>query len=278
MRNVILMLSLGALSFSTSAQQITTPAPSPLQTLSQKFGLGEVTVEYSRPVAKDRTIFGEVVPFDKVWRTGANSTTKITFTDAVMFEGKEVKPGTYGIYTIPHNGSCDVMLYSDLTLGGNVADYNEKNEVLRVTVDANKMPTRLESFTILFDNVLPSSADLIFVWENTAIKVKLTTDIDTRILKSIDESMNSKSPDYFKAASYYYENGKDLNKALTWVDKAIEKSPKAFWMTMLKARIEYALGDKVAGKASAEKTIKIAEDAKSADYVRMANELIEKNK
>lgn len=278
MRNAILMFALGFLSMNTSAQKISTPAPSPSQTITQKFGLGEVTVEYSRPVAKGRTIFGEVVPFDKVWRTGANSTTKITFTDTVSFEGKKVNPGTYGIYTIPHDGSCEVMLYSDLTLGGNVADYNEKNEVLRIKVNANKIPTRLESFTILMDNVLPTTADLIFAWENTAIKVKLTTDIDTRIVKSIDESMKTKSPEYFKAATYYYENGKDLKQALTWVNKAIEENPKAFWMTLLKARIEYATGDKVAGKASAEKTKKIAEEAKSADYVRMANELIEKEK
>lgn len=278
MRNAIFMLALGALSMNSSAQKINTPAPSPLQTLTQAFGLGEVTVEYSRPVAKGRTIFGEVVPMDKIWRTGANGATKITFTDVVSFEGKEVKPGTYSIYTIPHEGSCEVMLYSDLTLGGSVADYDEKNEVLRVKVASNKIPIRLESFTILIDEVLPTSANLILAWENTSIIVKLSTDIDTRVSKSIEESMKSKTPEYYKAAAYYFDNGKDLKQALTWIDKAIESSPKAFWMTLLKARIEYGLGDTKAGKATAEKTIKMAEEAKNGDYVRMAKELMAKGK
>lgn len=274
----VLMLSLGMFSFGSYAQKITVPAPSPLQTYTQKFGLGEVSFEYSRPSAKKRTIWGDVVPFGKVWRTGANSTTKITFTDDIKLEGKPVKPGTYGIYTIPYKDSCVVMLYSDLTLGGNVAEYDVKKEVVRTTVKVSTIGLNIETFTINMDNITSSSAKLQFVWQNKVFAVDLTTDVDARVMASIDASMTSNAPEYFRAASYYYDNNKDLKQALEWVNKAVNTNPKAFYMFLLKAKIEYALGDKKAGKSSAEQTIKLAEEAKSDDYIRMGKELIEKNK
>jgi hypothetical protein len=283
-RNAMMLISLVCLSLSVQAQKIVAPAPSPLQTVTQKFGIGEISIEYSRPAAKGRTVFGGVVPYGKIWRTGANAATKITFSDDVTVEGKAVKAGSYGLYTLPNQGSWEVMLYSDLGLGGNVNDYDASKEVLRVKVGANALPVKLESFTILLDNVLPTSATLILAWENTSVNVRLTTDIDKKVMQSIDESMKnietstrSDASEYFKAATYYFENNKDLKQALTWVDKAIDSNPKAYYMVMLKARIEYAMGNKTAGKASAEKTIKLAEEAKSDDFVKMAKELISKN-
>ncbi|MES2800823.1 MAG: DUF2911 domain-containing protein [Bacteroidota bacterium] len=278
LQTTLAMLVLGLMTFQSFAQKITMPAPSPLQTLNQKFGLGEVTVEYSRPAAKGRTIFGDVVSFGNVWRTGANGATKITFTDDVKIEGKDVKAGTYAIYSVPNKKSWDIMLYSDLKLGGNVADYKAENEVLRVTVKAMKAATKVESFTINIDNVLSTSSDLVFSWANTAVVVKMTTDIDARVMESIEASMKSEKPEYFKAATYYFENGKDLKKALTWVTKATEENASAYWVMLLKARIEYALNDKVAGKASADKTIELATADQNADYVAMATKLIAANK
>lgn len=276
--NKQLALLFCTLSMGVFAQKISMPAPSPLETTTQKFGLGEVSLEYSRPAAKGRTIFGDVVPFGKIWRTGANNTTKITFTDDVQFEGKAVKAGTYGIYTIPNKDNWEVMLYSDIKLGGSVADYKTENEVVRVSVKPVKIADKVESFTIGLTNVLPTTSNLTISWENTAVNVKLVVDIDARILKSIEESMKSEKPDYYKAASYYFETGKDLKQALTWVTKATEENDKAFWIFLLKARIEYALNDKTAGKATAEKTIAMAKAAQNDDYVKMANELINKNK
>lgn len=276
--SALLFLAFGMFSMTSVAQKITVPAPSPLQTLTQKFGLGEVTVEYSRPFAKGRTIFGETVPYGKVWRTGANGTTKITFTDDIKIEGKEVKAGTYGLYSIPNKEYWEVMLYSDLTLNGNVAEYKTENEVARFKVKTTKTAVKVESFTIGIDNVAPTEATLSFMWENTAVSLKMTTDIDARVMKSIDESMKSEKPEYFRAAGYYFENGKDLNQALTWVNKATDENPKAFYMFLLKAKIEYALKDKAAGKASAEKTIALAKEAKNDDYVALANKLLAENK
>ena len=274
----IAFIALGAVAFQANAQKITMPAPSPAQTISQKFGLGDVTVEYSRPAAKGRTVFGDIVPFGKVWRTGANATTKITFTSDVKVEGKDVKAGTYGLYSIPNKDSWEVMLYNDVTLNGNVAEYKTENEVARFKVSTKKTGTYVESFTIGLDNVLPTEALLTLSWENTAVSLKLTTDIDAAVMKSIEESMKSETPDYFRAAQYYLENGKDLKQALTWVNKAVEANPTAFYMFYTKARIEYALKDKAAGKASAEKTIALAKEAKNDDYISLATKLIAENK
>ena len=260
------------------AQQLKVPAPSPLQTVKQNFALGEVSFEYSRPGCKGRVIFGDVVPFGKIWRTGANGTTKITFTDDVKLEDKDVKAGTYGLYTIPNKDSWDIMLYKDLTLGGNVADYKQENEVLHLKVMPTVLSYKVESFTMNMADLTSSSATLELLWENTRVPVKITTDIDSRIMKGIDANVVADNRPYFQAANYYYENNKDLKTALGWVNKALEQNPKAFYMMLLKAKIEYKLKDKVAGKASAEKTIAMATEAKNDDYVAMAKKLMNENK
>ena len=274
----VLFLAFGMLSLGAAAQKITVPAPSPLQTVTQKFGLGEVTIEYSRPAVKGRKIFGDVVPFGKIWRTGANATTKVTFTDDVKLEGKDVKAGTYGLYTIPNKDSWEIMLYKDLTLNGNVAEYKADNEVLRVKVKAISIPMKMESLMINFGDITATEAKLTLIWENTVVAIKITTDIDARVMQSIDASMKSEKPEYFRAASYYFDNGKDLKQALIWASKATEENPTAFYMFNLKARIEYKLGDKAAGKASAEKSIALAKDAKNDDYIALGEKLLSDNK
>ena len=257
-----------------SMAQVKIPAPSPAQTVKQAFGLGEVSVEYSRPVLKGRAILTDVAPAGFVWRTGANATTKITFTDDVQLEGHAVAAGTYGLYTVPSKGSWDVMLYNDLKLAGNVADYKKENEVLRFTVKPTALATPAESFTIGFANVLPTSATLQISWGKVLVPVKMTCDIDARVMSSIKASMASDKPAYFPAATYYYENNKDLGQALTWINKALEQNPKAFYMMLLKAKIELKQNDKKAAIASAEKTISLSKEVKNEDYVRMAEALI----
>lgn len=274
----VLFLAFGMLSLGAAAQKITVPAPSPLQTVTQKFGLGDVTIEYSRPAVKGRKIFGDVVPYGKIWRTGANATTKLTFTDEVKLEGNTVKPGTYGLYTIPNKDSWEIMLYKDLTLNGNVGDYKTENEVLRFKVKAMNIPMKMETFMINIGDISATEAKLTLLWENTVVAIKMTTDIDARVMESIDASMKSDKPEYFRAAGYYFDNGKDLKKALEWATKATEENPKAFYMFNLKARIEYKMGDKAAGKASAEKSIALAKEAKNDDYVALGEKLLSDNK
>lgn len=257
-----------------TAQTLKTPAPSSTQEFKQDFALGQITVNYSRPSAKGRTVYGDLVPYGKIWRTGANAATKITFTDKVKIEGKEVAAGTYAIYSVPNKDSWDVMIYNDLKLGGNVAEYKTENEVARVTVKPITTADKTETFTININNVRSDSANLELVWENTKVSVLITTEIDETIMKNIDNAMNVDSRPYFAAARYYYENNKDMKKALEWVNKAVDQNQQAFWIVLLKARIELKLNDKKAAIASAEKTKKLASEAKNDDYVKMADEVI----
>ena len=277
MNKISLIASAIALSVSTlvvQAQTLKTPAPSTSQTIKQAFGLGDITLDYSRPSAKGRVIFGDVVPFGKMWRTGANASTKITFSEDVKVEGKDVKAGTYAIYTIPNKESWEVILYSDLTMAGNTSNYKSENEVLRVVVKPTMLSKSVETFTINLADVTATSTTLEFVWEKTSVPVKITTEIDTKVMKNIETTMAVDLRPYFQAANYYYENNKDLNQALIWVNKAVEQNPKAFWVTMLKARIELKLNDKKAAIATAEKTVALATEAKNDDYIKMANDLI----
>ena len=224
--------------------QLKVPAPSPLQTIKQAFGLSDISIEYSRPSAKGRVIFGDVVPFGKVWRTGANNATKITFGDDVKLEGKDVAAGTYALYTVPNKDNWEILIYKDLTLGGNVADYKKENELIRFTVKPKTISEKKETFTIDLADMTSNSANIELIWENTLVAFNVTTDIDSKIMKNIETNVIGDNRPYFQAATYYYENNKDLAKASEWVDKAIASNPKAFWMVMLKAKIQAKQNDK----------------------------------
>lgn len=279
MKNVQLPAVAGAVllticSLTTALAQLKVPAASPLQTTKQSFALGDITLEYSRPAMKGRTIFGDLVPYDKVWRTGANATSKITFSSDVKLEGKEVKAGTYGLFTIPGKTTWDVMLSKDLNLGANVGAYKTENEVVRVQVKPTTLANKVETFTINLADIMPSSAVLEIMWDKTRVPVTITADIDPMIVKNIEASMASDKPAYFEAASYYYDTNRDLKQALAWVTKATEQNPKAFWIMLLKSRIELKLNQKASAIASAEKTVSLATEANNADYVKMANDLI----
>jgi hypothetical protein len=270
----LLTITLVSMTIFAQAQGLKVPQASPTQTLKQNFGVGEISIEYSRPSVKGRVIFGGLLPFGKIWRTGANSATKITFSDDVKLEGLEVKAGTYAIYTIPNKDSWELMLYKDLTLGGNVADYKTENEVIRLKIIPTAYSEKVETFTINLNNITPTSTTLELIWDKTKIPVKITTEIDEKVMKSIETTVATDSRPYYQAANYFNENNKDLNQALVWATKATEQNPKAFFMMMLKAKIELKLKNKTAAIASAEKTILLAKDAKNDDFVKMAEDLI----
>lgn len=276
----LLTLALAGCLFSGAAfaQQLKVPAPSPMQTIDQAFALSNIKVEYSRPSAKGRTIYGDVVPFGKVWRTGANGSTKITFGEDVTIEGKPLAAGTYSIYTIPAKDRWEIMFSKNLNLGGDVANYNNSDEALRVTVIPARLTDRVETFTINIGDMTSNSARLDLMWENTRASVAVKADIDAKIMANISKTMEMDSRPYFQAAGYYYDNGKDLNQALTWVNKAIDQNPKAFWMQHLKAKIQLKQGDKAGAIASAEKSMALAREAQNADYVTMNEKIISQAK
>ena len=274
MKTFITLCFIALFGLSSAAQEVKTPAPSPLQTVKQAFGLSEITIEYSRPGIKGRTIFGGLVPYGKIWRTGANSSTQITFGDDVKVEGNDIPAGTYAIYTVPNADSWEIMLYSDIKLGGNVSDYKPENEVLRFKVTPSTSGKTYETFTINIEDVKSTSAKIELLWDNTSAAFNVTTEIDAKIMSSIETSMKSEKPAYFQSASYYYDNNKDLGKALEWVNKAIEGNDKAFWMVMLKSRIQYKMNDFAGARTSAEKVVAMATEGKNDDYVKMGNQMI----
>lgn len=256
------------------AQALKVPAPSPMQTLKQSFALSEIGIEYSRPSAKGRTVFGDLVPYGKIWRTGANASTKITFGEDVKVEGIAIKAGTYALYTIPNKDNWEVMLYKDLKLGGNVGEYKKEEEVARFTVKTKAIADKVETFTINVADITNSSTNIEITWENTKVNFNVVADIDAAIMASIDKAINNDSKPYYQAASYYYENGKDLKLALEWINKAVAQNPKAYWVMLLKAKIELKSKDFAAAKASAEKVISMAKEDKNDDYVKMGEALL----
>lgn len=270
----IILLFQFSLSANAIAQTLKTPAPSPLQTIEQAFGLSNVKIEYSRPSVKGRVIFGDLVPYGKIWRTGANSSTKITFPDDVKIEGMPLIAGTYAIYTMPGADSWDVMFYKDLKLGGDVTEYKMENEVLKVKVKPSALSYKVETFTINFADITPSTMNIELLWDKTRIALGVKTEIDEKVLKSIEAALEKDTRPYFQAASYYFDNGKDLATALKWVNTAIESNPKAFWMYHLKAKIQKKMNDNKGAIETAQKSLELAKEEKNDDYVKLNEKLI----
>lgn len=267
-------LAIAVMTTTSVNAQLKTPAPSPLQTLKQAFALSDITIEYSRPSAKGRVVYGDVVPFGKVWRTGANSSTKITFGEDVKVEGMDLKAGTYALYSVPNKDSWDLMFYKDLTLGGDVANYKKENEVLKITVKPSALTEKVETFAINVAEMTANTAAIELVWEKTRVAFKVTAEIDSKIMKTIENTIIKDNRPYFTAASYYYENDKDLKLAGEWVDKAIANNPKAYWVVLLKAKIQYKAKDLKGAAVTAEQAKTLAAADQDDAYVKQAEKII----
>ena len=273
MKKLIAAAVLSAVLCTTNAQPLRTPAPSPTQTIKQDFGLASVELSYSRPSVKGRKVFGDLVPYGKVWRTGANAATTITFGEEVNIGGTKVPAGKYGLITIPDQNEWTVILTKQLDVTS-PANYKQDQDVVRVKVKPEQLPFPIETFMMVFDNVKPSTMDLIMLWENTVISIPIKSDVETKVMAQIDNIMNKDNRPYFNAAMYYMDNGKDINKALAWFDKAIEQNPKAFWVYHQKANALAKLGKKAEAKSTAMKSIELAKEAKNDDYVALNEKLI----
>lgn len=278
MKKIILACLLLSTSVAFSQPVLKTPAPSPLQTVTQAFGLGEVKVEYSRPGIKGRTVYGELVPFGKIWRTGANQATKVTIGDDIKVNGTALAAGTYALYTMPGATEWEIMFYKDLTLGGNVADYNTANEAMRFKVKPVAINDKTENFTIAFNDVTGTNCNLDLIWEKTKVSIPLMADIDGKIVKNIETIMNGDKRPYFASASYYFENGKDMNKALEWATKAVADNPDAYWMSHLKAKIQHKMNDTKGALATAQMSMDKAKAEKDDHYTALNEKLIEQIK
>lgn len=272
MKRLALFAFVGLLSMTLSAQLIQTPQPSPSAKMEQTVGLTNVTVEYSRPSMKGRTIFGNLVPYDKLWRTGANKNTTVTFSDNVTIGGKELKAGSYAIFTKPGEAVWEVIFYSDTNNWGTPQKWDDSKVALMTKAQVQEMPMPIETFTITVDDLHNNGATLGMLWENVYVGVPFTVPTQEKTVKSIETVMSGPSAnDYYAAASYYYDEGKDLEKAKEWIDKAVamDKEGRAFWVMRKQSLIYAKLGDKQGAIEAAKRSLASAEAAKNADYVKL---------
>jgi hypothetical protein len=272
LKKLLACSSLCLLLVAADAQQVRTPAPSPTQTIKQDFGLGSIELSYSRPSMKGRKIFGDLVPYGNVWRTGANQATTLTFTDSVAIGGTKIAPGKYGLLSIPNKDEWTLIITKQLNVTS-PSDYKEESDVVRVKVKPVSMKEDMETFTMQFANIKPNSTELRMIWENTGVKLDITTEYDAKVMADIARAMKDNRP-YFQAGMYYLENGKDINQAITWFDRAIEQNPNAFWVYHQKANALAKQGKKAEARTAAEKSMELAKAQKNDDYVALNEKLL----
>ncbi|WP_418604416.1 DUF2911 domain-containing protein [Hwangdonia sp.] len=270
MKKLLLILMAFTLAYSVNAQ-IETPQPSPSSKVEQMVGLTTVNLDYSRPGVKGRTVFGDLVPYGKVWRTGANARTKITFSEDVAVDGQALKAGSYAIFTIPQADSWDVVFYTDYNGGGAPAELDESKVAARVSAEVHPIPFNVETFTMDINNITNSSATLEFIWEKTYVAVPFTVPTDKAVSAAIEKTLNGPGfNDYYAAATYYLSEGKDIAKAKEWIDKAMSMTDDPrFWQLRQKSLIYAKAGDRAGAIAAAKKSLAAAEKAGNADYVKM---------
>ncbi|TDQ18790.1 DUF2911 family protein [Algoriphagus boseongensis] len=258
------------------AQQIQMPQASPSAKISQRVGLTDVTVDYSRPSAKGRKIFGELVPYGQVWRTGANSATTLSFSTDVTIGGKLVPAGSYALYTIPGKSDWTIVLSKNTQLWGAIG-YNDKDDFHRFTVSSGKASKKFETFEISFNNITDNSSDLSLSWENTRVEFTISSEVDPIVMADIKKLViDAQTTDpglLYQAANYYYTNRKDMNQAYTWIKESTDKDPK-YWTVHLRAKVELALGMKTEAYNSAMKSKDLAKEANNPDYVALNERLI----
>lgn len=269
-----LVLALSVVFAGTAIAQLA-PQASPSGKVEQRIGLTDVTVKYSRPSKNNRVIFGDLVPFGEVWRTGANENTTITCTDALIFGKDSLKPGTYALYSKPAKDSWELIFYSTTDNWGTPEKWDDSKVVLRTKAAPVSTKWTTESFTINITNLKNESAAIQLMWDETAVSFPFTVPTDSKVMANIDKAMAGPTGnEYYAAANYYFESGKDLKKANEWCAKAIAAEPDAFWIYLLMAKIQVKQGLKKEALATAEKGRALAVTADYQPYVKQFDTLI----
>lgn len=278
MRKLFLGIAILGLIF-TSTAQVKTPQASPYSKTEQVVGLTNVDIEYSRPGVKGRTVYGDLVPYGKHWRTGANANTTVSFSDNVTIAGNELIAGKYALFTVPKADSWDVIFYTDTNNWGLPQKWDESKVALKTTIKPEALSNVVETFTIEINNLTNNSATLDIVWEKTRISVPFIVPTQDLAMTSIEKTLAGPSmSDYFSAAQYYYQSDKDLNKALLWINNAVSMTPVGkdtpFWYLRLKSLIQAKLGDKKGAIETAKYSLDGAQKAGNDDYVKMNKDSI----
>ncbi|WP_396211222.1 DUF2911 domain-containing protein [Flavobacterium sp.] len=275
MKKIIYLFAFVIANFAIEAQ-VKTPQASPKSVLTQVVGLTDVTVEYSRPSAKGRTVFGNLVPFGELWRTGANANSTVSFSEDVIINGTTLKKGKYAIFTIPKADMWEVDFYVTNDNWGLPENWDEKDVAARTNVNPIALGNNVETFTMAINNITNDSATLDISWEKTMVSIKFEVPTQKTALASIDKVLAGPTAgDYFSSAQYFYQSNGDLNKALTYINKALElNKDKPFWYNRLKSLIQAKLGDKKGAIETAKLSLVAATEAKNNDYVKMNNDSI----
>lgn len=272
MKKIIASLLLITSIVSTQGQSLRVPSPSTTQTVKQEFGLGTIELSYSKPNMRGRNIFGDLVPFGAVWRTGANNATTLTFSDEVNIGGTKIPAGKYGLLSIPGASEWTIIISKQTDVTSPSA-YQQNMDVVRMTVPAVSLPFAIESFMITFEKIRSNELDLMILWDQTMVSFPIKADIDSKIMAQIDNLINNDNKPYYNAAMYYMDNGKDLNKAASWLEEATKQTPNAYWVWYQKARCLSMIGKKAEAKVASNKSLELAKAAKNPDYVTLNEKL-----
>jgi len=264
-----LFILLFAFSFFAQAQ-INKPSLSPRTVIEQQVGLATISLDYGKPNKQDRQIFGALIPYDKLWRTGANSSTKITFDQEVQLAGNTIPAGTYGLYSIPRAKEWTIIIHKNIKLWG-AGGYDATNDLLRFKVPVTPLKDTVETLNIYFENFDANGGDLVISWENTKIVLPVFVDSDALILAEIDAKINKASEavsaaTYFDAAQFYYLKNIKLDTAATWFEKAMTLRPEAYWYVYYRAELAYTLKDYKTAKKYATNCLNAAKQSTSSDY------------
>lgn len=275
MKNITLALALLVSFASTSfAQGLKLPALSPTATITQSFSVTEMSIEYSRPSARGRKVFGGLVAYGDMWRTGANAATKLTLGEDVYIGGSRIEAGSYALYTIPNATEWTIVINKG-TKNWGTGGYKSEEDVARFTVKPKKINNMIETFTITIGDITNNSCNIVLKWEHTKVVIPVKADNAERIAKDITKAIEKPSIPYYQAANYYNTTGQHLDKALEYISKAIEGRPKAFWMWHLKAKIAKQMGNKELAKEAATKSMELAKGSSyEAEYKRNNEKII----
>ncbi|MEO5649507.1 MAG: DUF2911 domain-containing protein [Ginsengibacter sp.] len=259
--------------------QVRMPASSPTQYIKQDFGLSSLELTYSRPSLKGREMIGQIVPWNAIWRTGANAATKIQFNDPVEILGHKVDAGSYAIYTIPQkNGDWTLILNKGFDNSG-VSGYKESEDVFRTTIKAGKNASKVETLTMQFSDVKAESCVLNIKWESFALRIPITTQVKDKIRAQLEQALQSDKKPYWQAAQFYNDLDNNKAKALEMINGAIAQSEKPpFYMVYYKASIQKDLGDKKGAIATAQQSLALSKEAKEASYILLNEKLIKELK
>ena len=278
MRKLSLVTTLLLNTFAFGYAQIKTPPPSPTFEVKGTVGFAEVRIVYSRPSAKGRAVAGNLIPNGEVWRTGANASTKISFSETVKLDGHEVPAGEYALYTIFGEEVATIILSKNLTWWGTIG-YDKNEDFLRFEVPVKHPSSHYETFTISFSDFTRNSANLNIKWEHTKAMFKIESDIDARIMADIKKHLidgkEASARSYYDGAGYYYDTDRDPKLALSWINKGIELSEKEqYWMWHLKAKLEARNNLNKEAEKSANRSTELAMAAGNPDYLKLNNDLI----